>query len=111
MVVEAILGISLANAKQDDSLPYVFVMVGILLVTFIMAFLIEFKRVSQKENIILPAKGNMESQNEKFDSDVFLAAAMAGIDNDEDFKLAMMKLRNYLQFLRSYVTLKNILRW
>ena len=108
LVVEAILGILLARAKPEDTLTYVSMMVAILLVTIIMAFIIEYKKVSQKGSIMVPEIGNVESQNKKFLWDVFLAAPMAGIDSEEDFQAAMIKIEELLVSLEKECNYKRL---
>lgn len=108
LVVEAILGTLLAKAKQEDTLTYVIMMVGILLVTIVMAFIIEYKKVSLKGNIAVPVIGNVESQNKKFIWEVFLAAPMAGIDSEEDFQFAMAKIEQLLHTLETECNFKRI---
>ena len=52
--------------------------------------------------------GKMEPQNKKFGWDVFLAAPMAGIDSDEDFKNEMAKMEMLLKVLEDECNFKKI---
>ena len=108
MVVEVILGVLLAKAKSSDTLIYVSMMVGVLLITIVMAFIIEYKKVGSKGKILVPEIGNVESQDKKFGWDVFLAAPMAGIDSDEDFKNEMAKMETLLKVLEDECNFKKI---
>jgi hypothetical protein len=108
LVVEAILGILLAKSNPNDTLTYVSMMVGILLITIIMAFIIEYKKEQSKGSIRVPEIGKVESQKKSFEWDVFLAAPMAGIDSEEDFQLAMMKIEELLTALEKECNYKRV---
>lgn len=98
LVVEGFLGVLLATAKPQDTTLYVILMVVVLLVTIVLFFILETKKIG-KDNITVPEIGKVESQRKEFKYDVFLATAMAGIDSEEDFSIAMTKMEELLTVL------------
>jgi hypothetical protein len=108
LVVEALLGTLLTMAKRADLLIYVSMMVGVLLVSIVMTFIIEYKRVGLKGNIAVPQIGTVESQAKDFKWDVFLAAPMAGIKTEEDFTKAMGKMEELMKTLEDECNYKRI---
>jgi hypothetical protein len=108
LIVEGFLGVLLAKAKPEDTKTYVILMVLVLLVTLVMVFILESKRIGSKGNISVPEIGKVESQKKEFKWDVFLAAPMAGINSVPDFTASMTKMEELLKVLDDECNYKRI---
>lgn len=90
LMVEGLLAFLLTKAKPEDILIYVIMMVAVLLITIISVLIVEFRSIKLKELNIIPATGIVENSQKTFKYDVFLAAPMAALAND-DFESALKK--------------------
>ena len=90
LVVEALLAYLLSKAQLADISLYVIMMVAVLLITIVAVFIIEYKRIRVKESHVIPPTGMVEKPQKTYKYDVFLAAPMAALSND-DFESALRK--------------------
>jgi len=90
LVVEALLGFLLSKANFNDISLYVIMMIGVLVLTIVAAFIIEFKKMKLKNAI--PETGYSENLRKNYTWDVFLAAPMAAL-SDENFESDLQKIK------------------
>jgi hypothetical protein len=98
LVVEGLLAFLLGKANPADVSLYVIMMVVVLVITIIAAFFIEYKRLKIKQEDVIPPTGGVESAKKIFTWDVFLAAPMAALGND-DFESATNKIKEIKRIL------------
>ena len=107
LVVEALLAFLLNKAKADDITVYVEMMVGVLILTIVAVFIIEFKRIKLKEAHVIPNIGDTEDQQKNYKWDVFLAAPMAALQ-DSDFESVTNKIMEIKKVLEDECDFKRI---
>ncbi|MEO6135287.1 MAG: hypothetical protein ABIP35_09050 [Ginsengibacter sp.] len=90
LMVEGLLAYLLTKAKPDDILIYTSMMVGVLLVTIIAVLFVEFQNNRIQKSNVIPPLGVAETPQKTYKYDVFLAAPMAGL-SDEEFESALKK--------------------
>jgi hypothetical protein len=81
LVVESLLAFLLSKADRVDISLYVILMVGVLAITIIAVFVIEFRRIKLKESNVIPPTGIAETTQKTYKWDVFLAAPMAALSD------------------------------
>jgi hypothetical protein len=106
LVVEGLLAFLLTKANNDQVIIYVSMMVAILIITIIAIFSYEGKRLKSKENII-PEPGKPETQKKAYEWDVFLAAPMAAI-NEEQFEISQKKIEGLIAVLKEECKFQHI---
>jgi len=107
LVVEGLLAYILTKASNIDSPLYVGLMVGVLVLTIIAVFIIEYKRLKLKESSTIPATGEAESGKKNFTWDVFLAAPLAAL-SDESFELSLSKMKEIKKILEEDCDFKRV---
>lgn len=90
LMVEGLLAYLLTKAKPDDILIYTSMMVGVLLVTIIAVLFVEFQNNRIQKSNVIPPLGVAETTQKTYKYDVFLAAPMAALA-DDDFESALKK--------------------
>lgn len=98
LVVEGLLAYLLSKAKPEDITLYVSMMVGVLVLTLVAVFMVEYKRIKLKEAAVVPATGEMENAKKNYKWDVFLAAPMAAHSN-ESFETSIAKVKEIKKVL------------
>lgn len=83
LAVEGLLTYLITKAAAQDVRFYICLMVGVLILTLLLYFVLEFKKHNLKNAMLVPKPGNAErDDHKKFRYDVFLAAPMAALGND-----------------------------
>ena len=98
LVVEGLLAYLLSKAAPANITLYVVLMVGILVLTIIAVFVIQYQEIKLRHVQAIPATGEVESAKKTFKWDVFLAAPMAALSN-EDFKIVSGKIMEIKRIL------------
>jgi len=107
LVVEGLLAYILTKASNTDSSLYVGLMVGVLILTIVAVFIIEFKRIKLKESNTIPTTGEVESAKKSYTWDVFLAAPLAAL-SDESFELSLSKMKEIKTILEEECDFKRV---
>ena len=107
LVVESLLAFLLSKADPVDISLYVILMVGVLAITIIAVFVIEFRRIKLKESNVIPPTGIAETTQKTYKWDVFLAAPMAAL-SDGDFESATNKVREIKKVLEEECNFQRI---
>lgn len=107
LVVEGLLAFLLNKAAPADISLYVSLMVGLLVVTIVSVFFIEFKRIKLREANTIPTTGTAEKPKQSYKWDAFLAAPMAAL-NDEDFKVKTVKIKEIKKTLEEVCNFQTI---
>ena len=106
LVVEGLLAFLLSKANTNDISLYVGLMVGTLVFTILCVFTIQYQEIKLKTQTI-PATGKAEKKKENYKWDVFLAAPMAALSND-DFKTANEKIKEIKKALEVECNFKHV---
>ena len=107
LVVEGLLAFLLSKADPKDIDLYVGLMVGTLVLTITAVFIIQYQEIKLKRAQTIPATGEAESEKNSFKWDVFLAAPMAALSND-DFKTANAKIIEIKRILEVECNFKSV---
>lgn len=107
LVVEGLLAYILTKAGNADSSLYVGLMVGVLVLTIVAVFIIEFKRIKLKESNTIPTTGEVESAKKNYTWDVFLAAPLAAL-SDESFESDLSKMKEIKTILEEECDFKRV---
>jgi hypothetical protein len=107
LVVEGLLAFLLSKANANDISLYVGMMVGILVLTIVAVFIVEYRQIKLKQATVIPETGVAESAKKTFMWDVFLAAPMASI-TDEDFPSANSKIKEIKRILEEECDFKRV---
>jgi len=102
LVVEGLLAFLLSKAKAENVSLYVILMVGVLVLTIVGIFIIENRRLK-----VIPATGKAEPTQKTYKWDVFLAAPMAAL-SDNDFESATNKIREIKKMLEEECNFQRI---
>lgn len=90
LLMNVLLTYLLTKAKPDDVIIYVSMIVGVVLITLIAAFISQSRMNKVKDLNVIPPLGVAEMSQKTYKYDVFLAAPMAGLA-DDDFESMMKK--------------------
>lgn len=83
LAVEGLLTYLITKAAAQDVRFYICLMVGVLILTLTLYFILEYKKHNLKHTMLVPKPGKAErDDNKNFKYDVFLAAPMAAVGND-----------------------------
>ena len=107
LVVEGLLLYILTKAGNANSTLYVTLMVGVLVITIVAVFVIEFKRIKLKESDTIPNTGEVESAKKHYTWDVFLAAPLAAL-SDESFESDLLKMKEIKTILEEDCDFKHV---
>jgi nucleoside 2-deoxyribosyltransferase len=107
LVIEGLLAYLLSKAKPEDISLYVWLMVGILVLTIAALVFIETRKLKFKEANLIPRTGEKESSKKNFKWDVFLAAPMAALSNDS-FEQSISKVKDIKKALEDECGFKRI---
>lgn len=107
LVVEGLLAYLLSKADMKDISLYVGLMVGILVLTIVAVFFIHFHEIRLRYTTSIPATGVVESARKSSRWDVFLAAPMAALNN-QDFKIFNAKILEIKRLLEVECGFKNV---
>jgi hypothetical protein len=107
LVVEGLLAYLLSKANAKDITLYVVLMVATLVLTILAVFVIQYQEIRLKHAETIPATGEAESTKKTFKWDVFLAAPMAALTND-DFKKLNAKILEVKRVLEVECNFKSV---
>lgn len=107
LVVEGLLAYLLSKANANDISLYVGLMVGTLVLTIIAVFVLQYQELKLKHAETIPATGEVESAKKVFKWEVFLAAPMAALSND-DFKTVNSKIIEIKKILEVECNFKSV---
>jgi len=107
LVVEALLAYLLSKANANDITLYVWLMVGTLVLTIMAVFFIQYQEIRLKHAETIPKTGQVESAKKDNSWDVFLAAPMAALSNDE-FKSVNAKIIDIKKALQVECNFKKV---
>jgi hypothetical protein len=109
LVIEGLLAYLVTKASPADVRLYVCLMLAVLVITFVSIIILEFKRPSA-----IPATGKVEEARKSYTFDVFLAAPMAALsdDNFKSFTTKILEIKKTLEvecgFLRIFYAGNNM---
>ena len=107
LVVEALLAYLLSKANANDITLYVWLMVGTLILTIMAVFFIQYQEIRLKHAETIPKTGQVESAKKDNSWDVFLAAPMAALSNEE-FKSVNAKIIDIKEALQVECNFKKV---